>query len=222
MKRSLVLACSVALGGALIAGAGQARAADDGYETVVTSVLGTFGLVSKDPAPEIEYRERPPLVLPPQPVLPKPVTEPRKVANWPQDPDVIRRRKALEEARAPLQHSWKPHDEMTRDELMAGRAATSDTRDPYDRCNMNHTNRGCTVMTPDELAAEYKRYQADNPDKDTVIVAGQEPQREYLTQPPRGYMKATRTVQATSEGPEKKWDDSNPRNYYKERQRTEE
>ena len=43
------------------------------------------------------------------------------------------------------------------------------------------------------------------------ITAGVEPDRLYLTQPPKGYLKATKTVKATREAPEVKLDDANPK-----------
>ena len=66
-------------------------------------------------------------------------------------------------------------------------------------------------MNPDELKAEGERFSATNPDKADTLVAGKEPDRVFLTQPPKGYMKATKAVKATTEAPEEKLDDSSPR-----------
>ena len=49
------------LGGSGLGGASSAQAADDGYANVFSSVLGSVGLIKDDPAPDIQYRERPPL-----------------------------------------------------------------------------------------------------------------------------------------------------------------
>jgi hypothetical protein len=84
-----------------------AHAADDDDDEmvdtkIVRSVLKGLGL-RKDEA-GIEYRERSPLVLPPSnqlTVLPTPATDSaaKKAANWPDDPDVKRIKKAREAER---------------------------------------------------------------------------------------------------------------------------
>ena len=71
--------------------------------------------------------------------------------------------------------------------------------------------RNCLVVNPDVLKAEREKFQAANPDKADTVVAGKEPDRVFLTQPPKGYMKATKAVKATTEAPEEKLDDSSPR-----------
>jgi hypothetical protein len=65
----------------------------------VKSILGNMGIIPKDP-PRIDYRERAPLVVPPQMDLPPPV-DPKAVearANWPRDPDVTAARREAKEA----------------------------------------------------------------------------------------------------------------------------
>ena len=42
-------------------------------------------------------------------------------------------------------------------------------------------------------------------------MAGKEPDREFLTQPPRGYLKPSKSVKATVEGPAEKLDESSAR-----------
>ncbi len=190
-----------------------AWAADDGYANVFSSVLGSVGLIRSDPPPEIEYRERPPLVLPKDAVLPKPATGgTKRTAAWPQDPDVLRRRKDAEEARAP--HTLEPglRDKtplLTHGETMSGRVADQEPVRPND-CGNDGKGHNCTVLSPDVLRAEYEHYKPEN-DKGDTLLAGQEPTREYLTQPPKGYLKPVRSVKATTEAPEEKVDDSSPR-----------
>lgn len=187
-----------------------ARAADDGYANVFTSVLSAVGVVKPDPGPEIDYRERPPLVLPPQDTLPKPeATGVKRTAAWPQDPDVLRRRKAAEEARAPIVATGDKAEVLTPAQLAKGRAQ-SEPVNP-NNCGAKGNNRGCLVLSPVELRAEGERFEAANPDKTNELQAGQEPDRTFLTQPPKGYMKPTKTVKATTEAPEERIDPSNPR-----------
>src|SRR3972149_1586475 len=71
----------------------SARAADDDEDTafdakIVRGILKAFGFRRDEEA--IEYRERPPLVLPPgnTPPPPEPSNPASKTAGWPDDPDV--------------------------------------------------------------------------------------------------------------------------------------
>lgn len=194
-----------------------AQASDDGYLNVFSSVLGAVGVIKPDAPPEIEYRERAPLVLPPQDTLPAPVpAQGRKTAAWPQDPDVVRRRKDAEEARAPRKQIANDGVELlTSSELAKGRAQGQADAVPEARngCITSRNTRNCLVLSPDELNAEGERFRASNKETSDVVTAGQEPDRKYLTQPPRGYMKATRTVKATAEAPAQKLDPANPRSF---------
>jgi hypothetical protein len=92
----------------IVGGAGTfARAADDDDELLDTKifryVLKGLGLRQEDP--NIVYRERSPLVLPPGKELPRPeaANSPKRTAGWPDDPDVKRaiQRKETERRRKP-------------------------------------------------------------------------------------------------------------------------
>ena len=187
-----------------------AVAADDGYANVFTSLFSAVGVVKPDAPPDISYRERPPLVIPPQPGLPKPGEAPKRTAAWPNDPDVARHRRETDEARAPQGALNDKPEMLSGAELAKGRGGQAEPVRSGD-CNVEHTNHGCLVVSPDELKAEGERYSAANPASSDEVVSGQEPTRDYLTQPPKGYLKATRTVKATSEGPAVREDPSNPR-----------
>lgn len=189
-----------------------AFAADDGYANVFSSIFSAVGVIKPDEPPDIAYRERPPLVLPPQAGLPKPVETTKRVASWPKDPDVLRHRKEADEARAPQINPNKDRqDIVSQGELAGGRGKGEDFKPS--ECNVNATNRNCLIVSPDELKAEGDRFAAANPNSSDEVVAGQEPSRVYLTQPPKGYLKATKTVKATAEAPEPKIDASNPRTF---------
>ncbi len=60
------------------------------------------GVIGKRGGEDIEYRERPPLVVPPGSALPRP-QEPAsaRTAAWPNDPDVARRRRPPRRASCP-------------------------------------------------------------------------------------------------------------------------
>ena len=191
-----------------------ARAADDGYANVFTSVLTAVGIVKADTPAPIEYRERPPLVLPKEASLPKPLVGGVKhVAAWPQDPDVVKSQKETAEAHAP--HTLNPSLRnqgliVSNAELMQGRVAGQEPIRP-NSCGNNGQGHNCTVLSPDVLRADNDHYLQANPEKSDALVAGQEPPREFLTQPPNGYLKAVKSVKATTEAPEEKVDDSSTR-----------
>ncbi len=201
--------------GLCLAASTGARAADDGYANVFSSVLGSVGLIKGDAAPDIQYRERPPLVLPKDAALPKPVVgASRHTAAWPQDPDVVKKRKEDAEAHAPhtLDPTLSDHGMMlTHDEQMTGRVAETADDQPVRPNNCGNEGQHCLLLSPAEMKRQDEAYRAANPDKDDTLVAGKEPEREYLTQPPKGYMKPVKAVKATAEAPEEKLDQGSAR-----------
>ncbi len=199
--------------GLAVSAAPPVRAADDGYANVFSSLFSAVGVIKPEAAPDIAYRERAPLVLPPQPGLPKPAETANRNPAWPKDPDVARHRREADEARAPQgNRGVDRNDQVSQEELAKGRGTGGDAFQPGD-CNVNNSNRNCLLVSPDELKAEGDRFAADNPEKTDEVTAGQEAERVYLTQPPKGYMKATRTVKATAAAPEPRIDESNPRTF---------
>jgi hypothetical protein len=100
IKSHLMKTCStpirqLALGGALALGLatlapGLARAEDGGDNTLFGSMLKGLGLGGEN---NIEYRERPPLVVPPTRDLPPPqTTATTRDPNWPVDPKTGRKK----------------------------------------------------------------------------------------------------------------------------------
>lgn len=204
---------------------GTAFAADDGYEDVFSSVLTAVGVLTPDKTPPIDYRERAPLVLPPKMALTKPV-EPgsARTAAWPQDPDVARHRKEAAEARAPRPNLMgNPDLKASREELMKGRLANADSSAIPDssvrqsQCGNQGNQRGCLVVSPDELKAMDERYKASGQGEKEEIVAGQEPDRVYLTQPPKGYLKVSKTIKAVPEAPKEHVDSSNAKPIFEQK-----
>jgi hypothetical protein len=196
-----------------------AQAADDGYQDVFSSVVTAIGIMKDDPSPEIDYRERAPLVLPPRSDLPAPSVQAARPASWPTDPDVERRKKAAADARAPSENLLGNRNVLaSKTELMSGRSeggessAIPDSSVRASRCGNNGNGRGCLVVSPDALRAESEHYEQSNPDtKRGEVEAGIEPDRVYLTQPPKGYLKTTKTVKVTNDGPKRYVDPSNPK-----------
>lgn len=216
-RRCNAIFCAVALVG-FGSSVGSAYAADDGYQDVFSSVLTAVGVMHADSSPEIDYRERAPLVLPPKMDLAKPVPAgASRTAAWPQDPDVIKSRKAAAEARMPsLNILGNVNSRMSKEELMKGRSASSDDGGVaeiaarHDKCGNNGNNRNCLIVSPDELKAIDERYQASGAGEKKELTAGEEPDRLYLTEPPKGYLKTTKTIKATTEAPVIKDNSANP------------
>jgi hypothetical protein len=147
----------------------------------------------KDP---IDYRERAPLVVPPNQNLRPPsesVDPAQRRANWPTDPDVAARRKAAEDARKPVMvDSITGRDgtigrRMTVEEIRAGRVAGAGVsrvaeRPRWDDRDFHNVHGGLTTINEmDKLSAEQlAANKAGNRD------ARAEPPREFLTDPPAG------------------------------------
>ena len=58
----------------------------------------------------------------------------------------------------------------------------------------------------------------DSANRDVVVV-GKEPSREYLTEPPPGYRRASQTTKATLETRYEREDASDPRAYFREQEK---
>ena len=188
---------------------------DDGRGSTLESLLDMVGMGETKEADAIQYRERSPLVVPPKLEMPSPQPRPsQKAAQWPQDQEVVRARKKQVESNARLNGKYVDSnggEKLTPEEMRAMRtpgAAESSASAAPQPCKMDPFDKSsCTV-------AEYWGALSAKADKkdELTLQAGVEPQREYLTQPPKGYLKATQNVKATFE-PDIKPDDD-PRAFY--------
>lgn len=168
--------------GALILVASGAAAQDEGL--AVKSLLGSIGIIPKD-KPPIEYRERPPLVVPQKLELRPPVdagSVEARVPNWPRDPDVLARREDEEDARRPAGQSRadrgsRNNSTLTGEEIRAGTRANA--RTPFVITEGNERN---SALSPAEMARMDRR-------KPAQLVSTEEPERRSLTEPPTGYRK---------------------------------
>jgi hypothetical protein len=188
-----------AAGGALLMGlaaTSPAKALDDGADNIFSSIAQLLtagvGLGGSNVKPPIEYRERPPLVVPPNlQQLPPPGSGPgARNANWPQDFDAQRHRRAV----ARESGSREAYDEFggrTAPRNAAGvpvaaqnNPATCDDRDALARlCNPN----------------QFWSTLRDRSQSQPQIAVGQEPPRRALTDPPAGFRRQTTAQQYTFE-----------------------
>jgi hypothetical protein len=183
------LACTavlVAAFGAALAAA-PARAGDDGQASLITGLASTFGLTHEDD-PQIDFRERSKLVLPPKRTLPPPGSgSAGRDAAWPVDVETVRetQRKHMDDAEpSAFQRSqglWKlinPGDDV--------KVTTS---------YLDRNGPSCRVPDPKtgECPSAPKAQMNWNPltwvglQKKPASVLGPEPERQSLVDPPKGY-----------------------------------
>ena len=193
-----------AAGAVLLIGFGPSQSAsalDDGDENIFNTLtniigLGLFSVDKPDAKPVIRYRERPPLVLPPNlSQLPPPAANVgERNQAWPQDFDkTSRQRQAEERSRRPREDSDKP---LSVEELRKGRIAGGAPRNPgSEQCEESGLDRLCN---PGDFWGKLKSVRA-SADTSKDLVPGQEPTRRNLTDPPAGMRKPTTAVKYTFE-----------------------
>jgi hypothetical protein len=130
----------------------------------------------------IDYRERSPLVVPPQPDLPPPQAAPAKTAAWPVDPESKRR---IEAARKPKNiRGWDADYEA--DNLNPSQLGPRGSkRDPA-----NVDSGISDPVKPSELGFfgwSFKSLWGDTANRDEIGNFTAEPPRTALTAPPTGY-----------------------------------
>ena len=203
-------AASVVMAGIILAWSAPARAGDDGQAPIWDSLGGLVSFGMAPPSDPIDYRERGKLVLPPKVELQPPAAPAQKVASWPNDPDLLKVQKKREflknyVTRSPSHDNADGYGRPLRPDQLKSEGATLDgaTGDP--RCRRDPAEChfiGASLLEKMGIIKE----------KDTVI-AGEEPEREWLTDPPTGYRKVYANAKATFDV-QKRVDQSDPRTTY--------
>jgi hypothetical protein len=171
-------------------------------EKFVRSVLRNLGLRNGQEA-GIEYKERPPLVLPPSRDLPRPgsaASLAAKTPDWPKDPDEAKRKseKKAKAERKPFEYFTElPHDRMTPEEWNAGKGngqTTGTVSGPRTGASQAGGG-GNTELSPSELGytgglwndftSLFDTFKREKPAEYKSFV--REPPRASLTDPPAGY-----------------------------------
>jgi hypothetical protein len=188
-SRCFLLAMTVMVSAAGSAFAGEGDDEPTFEEKVIKKVLRGIGLdVGQE---RIEYRDRSPLVIPPNRDLPPPdsgavVDNP----NWPKDPDRQPKKKtgAKGNLSDSIVQSNRDRATLSRAEMEKGRVAgagrvTEPGKDPID----NTSEYGGRPLSPDKLGT--KKWFDWNPfgAKGEQAPFEREPERSSLTQPPPGY-----------------------------------
>ncbi|VFU10840.1 conserved exported protein of unknown function [Methylocella tundrae] len=198
-----LIAAIFALAASIDASPAWAQAPEQGGNPV-NSVLGFFGMQPDKSKEEIDYRARAPLVVPPRFDLPKP-KEVAHGADWPNDPDISERRHAAAAAQRPAPQArgeTASQEEGGRAEA-PGAGGTPDDCQPGALC-INAPWKILQNMVGGVTGAK--------PETDTVAT-GEEPPRNYLTEPPSGYRKPLEDATATAEPAKETPDPANTKAY---------
>ncbi len=194
-----------------------ALAFDEGRGSTVDTLFEMFGLAEKKEDPVINYRQRAPLVLPPRTALPQPRPAIAGAApNWPQDQEVVEARRL-----AAADKLARSRDESAPRGLVANPPnhppGPAGLAGPQTACRMSTDQSEVGNCSPEVF---WKSLEVKSEEK-YDLKAGVEPDRKYLTQPPKGYLKATRTVKATFEAPQPK-EDGQAADYYRQKPKPQE
>lgn len=175
------------LAGGLVLAA-QPALAQEGmlFKNLLEGVVG-----GKGPGDDIDYRERAPLVVPPNSALPRPQDAgSARNAAWPTDPDVERRRNAKNVTPYVLTEKARNNPMLSQEELRKGRTSARGPQQPEIRegDNSNYDNQIKPIRIGKEVAARRDQAAEDN------LTYGSEPQRTTLIEPPMGYRRPADTA----------------------------
>jgi hypothetical protein len=165
-----------------------ARAGDDGQASLLTGLAHTFGL-AKDDDPNIDYRERSRLVIPPKMTLPPPGRAAKAAdPSWPTDVEVVRERNekkadaAEPSARDVANRNYKliqPGQEVI--------VTTSGFERHGPSCRIPDPKTGACPEQPRGPAMNWNPLTWVGLEKKPQVTLGPEPERENLSDPPKGY-----------------------------------
>ena len=142
---------------------------------------GLFGNGERD---EIDYRQRPPLVVPPGSALPRPQDpEATRIAAWPNDPDVARRRADARAGIVPFTENPNTRNNPLLDqrEIRRGRVVGRGGGPDIAQEHTNFNNQIDPIRIGRSLASR------QNQDDQSNLLYGSEPPRRSLSEPPVGY-----------------------------------
>ncbi len=206
-RRPALFAATAMIAFGLMGGT-PARALDDGQENIFDSLLGLvkmgIGFEDDDVKPSIDYRERPPLVVPPKMELRQPMQPVgQRNAAWPVDQDLAKQRQAAAAAARPRGNNVDADPLPARDLQRYGRIAPTPRGQERGGC----TADGDLLCNPYEYWTKTANIRGPA-DTSKDIVAGAEPKRAHLSDPPTGYRRPTKSVKATFEPKDTSYSDN--------------
>jgi hypothetical protein len=142
---------------------------------------------------DIEYRQRPPLVVPPASTLPRPQEEPvGRSAAWPNDPDVAKRRAANQNALLPATQREKYKENqrplLSQEEIRRGRLPGQAVGNKEFAGSRTYDENIGPIRIGRDMAARRDEQAIAN------LQYGTEPERQYLFEPPAGYRRPAGTA----------------------------
>jgi hypothetical protein len=163
---------------------------DDDEESIETKfVKGLLGISNRD---SIDYRERPPLVVPPN-LNKLPAPETNALVNspsWPKDPELIERKKRQQAQKTQRRKTFEEESRpVTPAELDAPGRKVGAGRIANPTGPQDSASDGARKLLPSELGYKgglLSRIFTDNTTPERATFTG-EPTRSNLTQPPPGY-----------------------------------
>ena len=179
---------------------GSARAEDDDDKNSIWNLdkrlLDAFakglGLVKGDD-PQVDYRERSPLIVPPNRNLPPPQSVPKRPAEWPVDPDIKRREDSA--SRKKLERHGYDEDHANRALMPSALGPPSGSQAPgkprkagEDR--VDQSDGEATNLAPSQLGYFGGLFSWSGfgfGEKEEYGTFKKEPPRRSLTEPPIGY-----------------------------------
>jgi hypothetical protein len=199
----------VAAGIGLVMTAGPVRAGDDDddddgmtfEERIIDNVMTGLGAKSAT-SKGIDYRERSPLVVPPNLELPPPASATQANApNWPKDPDIARRKAVIEARKKEVKKEpWQSAQPLTQAEIEAGRkqqTATDNSKEPIEPGVTKNPS-----LMPEQLGYNGGLLGIFKGNSSESAPFKGEPTRESLTEPPPGYQTPSSNF-AYGTGPQK-------------------
>ncbi len=179
---ALTAACALWLGLA----AAPARAGDDGAAPLWVGIGSIFGFGGNSDQDPIVYRDRAKLVLPPKVELPPPAASPTQAnAAWPLDQEVQKRKKDKAEKDnyvfVPPQRRPPPISDRNSVVTVSATAGMA----PGERPCTNGPGQACQTRPVPSI--NYNPLTWVGLEKKAPTVLGPEPERDWLTDPPKGY-----------------------------------
>ena len=189
-------------------------------QSFLTDITSSLGLTSTE-APDIEYRERAPLVIPPAMTMraPQASIDERQAKNWPQDPDILDRKRRAADRDAPvsivgntkvdtttsrLGGVVRPDEQHAQGRMPGGEVPRAPGESNYwaggtTPANTRDSNNGYWIP-PSELSKQGGPLEQ----KQVRLAPGVEPERRYLTEPPKGARLPSdkAAIKATRDGPD--------------------
>ncbi|MGY3620834.1 hypothetical protein [Bradyrhizobium sp. USDA 10063] len=184
---------AVAVGIGLVMAAGPVRAGDDEddeddktfEEKVIEGIMKGLGGTNMENR-GIDYRERSPLVVPPNLNLPAPAASAEaKVPNWPKDPDEQRRKAAIAARKNTNKDPREASRVLTPSELAQKSDKKSSGGESVDQPGGNPG--ASAILSPEQLGYKGGFSGLFGGSKTETATFKSEPTRESLTQPPPGY-----------------------------------